>query len=69
MECFWHCFSIGGDMFYILKGLYLAWKIRKYEKKIQICTELREKLKKRQSKYKDKYELYLEKDKEHKLKG
>jgi hypothetical protein len=52
-------------MFYILKGLYLAYKIRKHEKKIRVCTELREKLKKRQKKYSDKYELYLEKEKEH----
>lgn len=53
-------------MLYIIKGLWLHWKAKKYSSLVQRCTEERTKLKAKQAKYSGKCEKYQNLSKQHK---
>lgn len=50
---------------YVIKGLYLDYKVKAYEAKIKACTKARTKLKQRQRKASKKYEEYVAKREAH----
>lgn len=50
---------------YVLKGLYLEYKVKAYEKSIRSLMKARDKLKERQAKMTKSYESYVIKLKEH----
>ena len=53
-------------MWYILKGLYLNYKMLAYEKAITGCTVARTKIRAKQAKFSSRYEIYIKKVNEHK---
>lgn len=50
---------------YILKGLYLEYKVKAYDKAIIGATKTREKLKAKQAKMTESYEKYVKALKDH----